>query len=166
MGLASKCFACFAVVTLVAGCATSPKKFYEDPAAAKTTPLCRAYFESTDPKFRQDVAAELRGRGMTEAECQNKINTENTVLAVSAIAIGAVGVAAACSNRNCGGGGGYSAPRSYNVYSATDYDCYGGSGNGPYYVQGPFSIGSYDPHGLDADNDGIACEASDIGYGS
>lgn len=39
-----------------------------------------------------------------------------------------------------------------------DYDCAGGSGNGPYYANGPFqSVGS-DPYDLDRDGDGIACE--------
>ncbi|HZN14739.1 MAG TPA: hypothetical protein VFB78_10755 [Acidimicrobiales bacterium] len=41
-----------------------------------------------------------------------------------------------------------------------DVDCAGGSGNGPYYVQEKNfrSVGS-DPYGLDADDDGIACES-------
>ena len=39
-----------------------------------------------------------------------------------------------------------------------DYDCAGGSGNGPNYVQGPFQVVGPDPHGLDGDNDGWGCE--------
>lgn len=39
-----------------------------------------------------------------------------------------------------------------------DYDCAGGSGNGPNYVDGPIHVGSSDPYGLDADGDGIGCE--------
>lgn len=38
----------------------------------------------------------------------------------------------------------------------SDYDC--GSGNGPYYVSGPFRVVGYDHYRLDADHDGIACE--------
>lgn len=43
-----------------------------------------------------------------------------------------------------------------NVY---DYDCAGGSGNGPRYVSGPFSVVGYDRYGLDSDGDGVACES-------
>jgi micrococcal nuclease len=39
-----------------------------------------------------------------------------------------------------------------------DYDCAGGSGNGPNYVSGPVQVIGYDEFGLDADNDGIGCE--------
>jgi hypothetical protein len=40
----------------------------------------------------------------------------------------------------------------------SDYDCAGGSGNGPYYVSGPFRVVGNDHYRLDADHDGIACE--------
>jgi hypothetical protein len=39
-----------------------------------------------------------------------------------------------------------------------DYDCEGGSGNGPDYT-GPVRVVGDDPHGLDRDGDGYACEA-------
>jgi len=39
-----------------------------------------------------------------------------------------------------------------------DYDCAGGSGNGPNYVQGPIQVRPPDPFGLDSDHDGIGCE--------
>jgi len=38
-----------------------------------------------------------------------------------------------------------------------DYDCLGGSGDGPDYTGPVQSVGS-DPFGLDADGDGYACE--------
>lgn len=41
---------------------------------------------------------------------------------------------------------------------ASDVDCAGGSGNGPAYVSGPIRVTGSDIYGLDADNDGIACE--------
>jgi resuscitation-promoting factor RpfB len=43
---------------------------------------------------------------------------------------------------------------------ASDYDCAGGSGNGPAYtVPGvTYRVTGYDPYGLDADNDGYGCE--------
>ncbi len=42
--------------------------------------------------------------------------------------------------------------------SAEDYDCAGGSGNGPEYVEGPIRVRPPDPFGLDADGDGWGCE--------
>jgi membrane protein involved in colicin uptake len=41
--------------------------------------------------------------------------------------------------------------------SASDYDCEGGSGNGPNYT-GPVKVIGYDKHDLDADGDGYGCE--------
>jgi len=42
--------------------------------------------------------------------------------------------------------------------NASDYDCAGGSGNGPYYVRGPIRVVGPDHYDLDRDRDGIACE--------
>lgn len=39
-----------------------------------------------------------------------------------------------------------------------DYDCAGGSGNGPNYIRGPIRVVGEDVYGLDRDGDGIACE--------
>lgn len=41
---------------------------------------------------------------------------------------------------------------------ASDYDCAGGSGDGPAYADGPIYVTGSDPYGLDADGDGVACE--------
>jgi hypothetical protein len=41
---------------------------------------------------------------------------------------------------------------------AYDYDCAGGSGDGPKYAVGPITVTGSDPYGLDADGDGVACE--------
>jgi hypothetical protein len=43
--------------------------------------------------------------------------------------------------------------------NASDYDCSGGSGNGPKYT-GPVQVLGYDHYGLDADGDGVGCEDS------
>ncbi len=40
-----------------------------------------------------------------------------------------------------------------------DYDCAGGSGNGPNYVDGPIQVRSPDPFDLDRDSDGVGCES-------
>jgi outer membrane biosynthesis protein TonB len=39
-----------------------------------------------------------------------------------------------------------------------DYDCAGGSGDGPNYVDGPFRVVGPDEFRLDSNHDGIACE--------
>ncbi len=40
-----------------------------------------------------------------------------------------------------------------------DYDCAGGSGNGPNYVHGPIRVRPPDPFDLDRDGDGIGCQS-------
>jgi hypothetical protein len=44
--------------------------------------------------------------------------------------------------------------------NAVDYDCAGGSGDGPRYVDGPLEVRPPDPFDLDREGDGIGCEAS------
>ena len=39
-----------------------------------------------------------------------------------------------------------------------NYDCAGGSGNGPNYVDGPIRVLPPDPFDLDRDGDGVGCE--------
>lgn len=41
---------------------------------------------------------------------------------------------------------------------SADYDCAGGSGNGPNYIRGPIRVLPPDPYDLDRDGDGIGCE--------
>jgi hypothetical protein len=41
---------------------------------------------------------------------------------------------------------------------ASDYDCAGGSGDGPYYT-GRVEVVGVDHYGLDRDGDGVACES-------
>jgi hypothetical protein len=43
--------------------------------------------------------------------------------------------------------------------NASDYDCAGGSGDGPEYT-GPVTVIGEDHYGLDSDGDGSACESS------
>lgn len=42
--------------------------------------------------------------------------------------------------------------------NAYDYDCAGGSGDGPKYVSGPITVVGNDHYGLDRDGDNVACE--------
>jgi hypothetical protein len=39
-----------------------------------------------------------------------------------------------------------------------DYDCKGGTGNGPNYVEGPITVLPPDPFDLDSNGDGVGCE--------
>jgi resuscitation-promoting factor RpfB len=44
-------------------------------------------------------------------------------------------------------------------HGGADYDCYGGTGDGPYYTKpGSYTVTGPDPYGLDADNNGVGCE--------
>ena len=43
------------------------------------------------------------------------------------------------------------------LHPAYDYDCRGGSGDGPRYT-GKVRVTGSDPYGLDTDNDGWGCE--------
>jgi beta-lactam-binding protein with PASTA domain len=38
------------------------------------------------------------------------------------------------------------------------YDCAGGSGDGPYFVSGPVRVTGDDPYGLDGDGNGVGCQ--------
>ena len=40
----------------------------------------------------------------------------------------------------------------------SDYDCAGGSGDGPGYAEGPIYVTGSDPYDLDSEGDGVACE--------
>ncbi len=43
--------------------------------------------------------------------------------------------------------------------NSSDYDCSGGSGDGPDYVDGPVEVVGSDPFDLDRDGDGVGCES-------
>jgi resuscitation-promoting factor RpfB len=57
-----------------------------------------------------------------------------------------------------GGSGNCTAGYSPCLPPASDYDCAGGSGDGPKYVYGTVQVTGSDPYGLDSDNDGYGCE--------
>lgn len=61
--------------------------------------------------------------------------------------------------KKSGGGGGSCTPGySPCLPPASDYDCAGGSGDGPKYVSGPVYVTGDDPYDLDSDGDGVGCE--------
>ena len=153
------------VAMVLGGCSASQKTFYADAAKVKDTQLCRTFFEAqknNNQQFAYDLAVEGEKRGLTADECKKKVETENGVLLVTALAATAVGVGIACQN-GCSAPGGY-AP-TY-ASSGRDVDCAGGGGNGPLYVQGPFRLTGPDIYNLDRDKDGIACEWGEGGFGT
>jgi len=69
--------------------------------------------------------------------------------------------AAGCGSSSATGGVGSECDPNYSGAcldpNAVDYDCAGGSGNGPQYT-GPVTVVGEDHYGLDADGDGRGCE--------
>jgi hypothetical protein len=65
---------------------------------------------------------------------------------------------------DAGGGGGSDCTAGYSpclvYHGGADYDCAGGSGDGPYYTEPgvTYTVTGSDPYGLDGDNDGLGCE--------
>lgn len=64
-----------------------------------------------------------------------------------------------------GGGGGQHCTPGYSPclpLGPSDYDCYGGGGNGPAYTKPGvvYHVSGSDPYGLDSDNDGLGCESN------
>jgi hypothetical protein len=63
-----------------------------------------------------------------------------------------------------GGGGTQNCTAGYSpcliYHGGADYDCFGGSGNGPYYTEPGvvYTVTGSDPYDLDADSDGRGCE--------
>jgi hypothetical protein len=75
------------------------------------------------------------------------------LLLIASVFVVAPSAVAGKRHRNCTPGYKPCLPR------ASDYDCKGGSGDGPKYT-GRVRVTGSDPYGLDADNDGIGCEDS------
>ena len=82
------------------------------------------------------------------------IRTAAIVVSLLALAVGACGEEGdRTTGANCAEG--YSKCLDAD---AADYDCQGGSGDGPRYVSGPVEVTGSDPFDLDRDGDGMACE--------
>ena len=159
-----------ATLGLLAGCAASSKTFYANASKIKDTQLCRTMLETYEKEgasqFVVDVAGEVEKRNLTLEECRTKVATENAVIIGAVVVATGVGVGIACKDGCAMPSGGY---RPSYASVGDDIDCLGGTGNGPRFttVYGPFQIDPYnDPHNLDADNDGWACEAGEGGWGT
>jgi hypothetical protein len=81
------------------------------------------------------------------------VRTLSIVIAVTIVGLAVSGCGASVSGGDCNPN--YSGCLDRNAY---DYDCAGGSGDGPNYVDGPVTVLGEDEYGLDGDGDGIGCD--------
>jgi hypothetical protein len=87
------------------------------------------------------------------------------LLGLAAVAVAAFGTAAcgaaeegsATAAVHGSSGGGCTPGYTPCLPPASDYDCSGGTGDGPKYTS-QVSVSGSDPYGLDADGDGVGCE--------
>lgn len=104
-------------VALLSSCAVSSATFYQNQSKASDLQLCktaRSQEAKAKPKFRADVLAELRRRGVDDQQCNRLIQAQRAAIAAG-IAAGALAYAAAQDGGGSGGGGTYYAPN-------TDHD--------------------------------------------
>lgn len=80
--------------------------------------------------------------------------------AVLALLAGAIGLSNLLGAPAVAHNKGKHCTKGYNpcLHPAYDYDCAGGSGDGPKYVHGTVRVTGSDPYRLDSDNDGYGCE--------
>jgi hypothetical protein len=77
----------------------------------------------------------------------------HVVLPAAVVVLGAIAV-----NDDAESGSGATSPSTPGVCldpNAVDYDCAGGSGDGPRYVDGPLEVRPPDPFDLDREGDGV-----------
>lgn len=123
---------------------------------------CRYVLEWASVKLRWDLKVDARERKALQAvaaKCRDKRVT--VYKAVVKPAGGSVGGGAGAGNGGgSGGAGGGNCTPGYSpcLPPKSDYDCAGGSGNGPGYAHGPIYVTGSDPYDLDSDGDGVGCE--------
>lgn len=114
----SRVAALVACIAVLSGCAMSSATYYQNRSRASDLQLCktaRGQEAKRNTKFRADVLAELRRRGVSDQMCNQKIQAQRAAIAAG-IAAGALAYAA---TQDGGGGGG---PRSGGYAPETDYD--------------------------------------------
>lgn len=72
--------------------------------------------------------------------------------------LGNVHVETSSARSGTGAGGACTAGYDPCLAPAADYDCAGGSGDGPRYIEGPVTVTGDDPYGRDANGDGVGCQ--------
>lgn len=94
---------------VLAGCAASPNKFYQNPSSVGTSSLCRAYLSTRDPKFQSDTLVEINRRGLGSQQCVDMVNNQDAAIAAGLV-LGLAGAAAATCANSGGCANSYSAP--------------------------------------------------------
>jgi len=115
--------------------------------AAETTPTLEA--EATTVSTTTTTSAPTTTKAPTTSA---PTTTRRRVRSTSTTRRSSAGTS---SQRNCDP----SYPDTCLHVGAGDYDCSGGSGNGPNYVDGPIQVKAPDPFDLDRDGDGVGCES-------
>ena len=91
-----------------------------------------------------------------------KLIAQLAATVLCAIALGGCNGGVDPANGSSSGGSGSGCDPNYKGAcldpNASDYDCAGGSGNGPKYVEGPVQVVGSDTYGLDRDGDGTGCD--------
>jgi hypothetical protein len=103
-------------------------------------------------KVRAAARARVRAAKIRRAKARARKAAAAKAAAAKAAAAKAAAAKAAAQAQSCNPN--YSGCLDPN---ASDYDCDGGSGNGPYYT-GTVKVIGYDEYGLDADGDGYGCD--------
>lgn len=122
---------------------------------------CRYAFEWTVVKTRWNLRVDLNEKAaltrLADACANRRLVTHKAVVKMAG---GSGGGSTGGGGGSAGSGGGGSCTPGYRpcLPPMSDYDCAGGSGNGPGYAHGPIYVTGSDPYDLDSDGDGVACE--------
>jgi hypothetical protein len=149
-----------------AGAATEPQKpanwwreHWRGPVIAIVALLVGAAIgmaggnSGTTKTVGRTTTATIGGPVTTQTTTQTQVSTETrTVKPPSTSSTSAAPPPASTSNCDPSYTGGCLNPNS------PDYDCAGGTGDGPDYVQGPIQVVGDDHYGLDSNGDGVACQ--------
>jgi hypothetical protein len=127
---------------------------------------CRARIASQRVEVQERQARQRQERAQRDAERMARQNRRDRLeLAVGCVVIALIAAVVVwfvlLSGESTGSPAahGRACVEGYSVCldpNESDYDCEGGSGDGPGYV-GPLRVTGSDPFGLDADGDGYAC---------
>jgi hypothetical protein len=153
-----------AVLALAAGCGSGSKA--AAPAASVTPTISTAAITGpsaaqikTAKKAAHRAAAQARkAEHRAAAKAARKAAAHRKAVAARKAAAAAAKKKKAATTpvSNCTPG--YSPCLAY--HDGADYDCAGGSGNGPYYTESGvvYTVTGSDPYGLDSDGDRQGCE--------
>jgi hypothetical protein len=139
------------LLVVAVGCGSSADSSGENESQQRAAALQRAQQQAAQRReLRRQVARVRQARAPRQAARQRARRAEaRRQRAAAAVAAEAATTAESSCDPNYSG--------ACLDPSASDYDCEGGSGDGPYYT-GTVTVVGADPHGLDSDGDGIGCE--------